>query len=139
PQPLAAWRPGGLSRRALGSLTRSPLTAAAARLGPTSGDGVRLQLVVVRKGIELRRLTQTMRERLREQPVGKPRIARQERPVQIGAHGPTDAAALPTALAVVAEACDDAPEGERLGIEARSPRVVLEARQRLTVTRLQLA
>src|SRR5438552_317647 len=80
-----------------------------------------------------------MRQSLREQPVGEPGIARQERAVQVGADRTVDAAAFPAALAVVAEPRDDAPERLRTWIEARAPGVVLEAGQRPPHPRLQLA
>ena len=55
---------------------------------------MRLQLEVVRKGIELGRLAQTMRERLGEEPVREPRIARQERAVEVRAEDAPGAAEI---------------------------------------------
>jgi len=82
---------------------------------------------------------EAMRQRLREQPVGKPRVARQQRAVQVRADRTADAAAFPAAFAVVAEAGDDAAQRVRARIEARAARVVLEAGQRPPHARLQLA
>jgi hypothetical protein len=79
------------------------------------------------------------RERLRKQPIREPRVARQQRPVQIGADGAADAAALEPARAIVAEAGDDAAERLRAGIEVGATGVVLEAGERPPHVRLDLA
>ena len=101
---------------------------------------MRARLERVRKRCELGRLAaRAMGERLLEQPVGEPRVARQERAVEIGADRATDAAAFVAALAVVPEAGDDAAERLGTGIEPRAARVVLEAGERLPVARLELA
>ena len=73
------------------------------------------ELVVERR--QHRRLAEAVRECLRQQPVGEPRVARQERSVQVRPDGTPDAAALVAALAVVAETCDDA--AERFGAASR--------------------
>ena len=89
--------------------------------------------------LELRRLAAgAMRDRLREQPVGEPRVARQQRPVEIRADRAAGAAALEAALAVVAEAGDDA--AERLGarIEQR-PAAWFSKPASVAVARLELA
>src|SRR5439155_10867213 len=65
-----------------------------------------------------------------EQPVREPRIARQQRPVQVRADGPPHPAALQAGLAVVPEAGDDATGRLGAGIEPRPARVVLEPGQR---------
>ena len=91
------------SRSGRRGLWRAALTTAcASRLEP------------VGQRLELRRLAAgRMRERLREQPVGEPRVARQQRPVQVRADRPADAAALEAGVAVVAEPGDDAAERRR--------------------------
>src|SRR5437763_10167926 len=68
-----------------------------------------------------------MRERLRKQPVGEPRVARQERAVQIRPDRATEAAALVARLAVVPEAGDDAAERLGAGVELCAARMILEA------------
>ena len=84
--------------------------------------GQRLELAAPRR--------RSVRERLREQPVGEPRVARQERPVEVRADRAAGAAALEAALAVVAEAGDDAAERLGAGVEPRAAGVVLEAGER---------
>src|SRR5262249_45092811 len=81
----------------------------------------------------------SMGDCLREQPVRKPRVSRQQRPVQVGANGATEPAALVAALTVVAEAGYDAPKRFRARIEDRPAGVVLESGQRLLRGRLELA
>src|SRR5262249_34515907 len=72
---------------------------------------------------------------LSQQPVGEPRVAREQRPVEIGADRAADAAALAAALAIVPETGDDA--SERLGtlVEHRPPGMVLEPPERLLLAR----
>ena len=72
-----------------------------------------------------------VRERLFQQPVGEPRVARQQRPVEVRAVRALVAAALEAGGAVVPEARDDA--AERLGavVEDRAAGVVLEPGERL--------
>jgi hypothetical protein len=48
-------------------------------------------------------------ERLTEEPVGQPRVPRQERPVQVRPDRASDPAALEAALAIIAEPGDDPP------------------------------
>ena len=96
-------------------------------------------LELVGERLELRRLAAaSVRERLREQPVGEPRVARQQRPVEVRADRAAEPAALEAALAVVAEAGDDAAERLRTGVELRPAGVVLEARERPARARLEL-
>ena len=71
-------------------------------------------------GGQLGGLRRRVRERLREQPVGEPRVAREERAVQVRADRAPDAAALEAALAVVPEARDDAAERLRARRRAAS-------------------
>src|SRR5215208_4665465 len=78
-------------------------------------------------------------QRLREEPVGEPRIAGQEGAVEVRADRPPDATALEAAVAVVAEPCDDAAERLRADVEMRTAGVVLEARERALHARLELA
>src|SRR5690348_5462961 len=77
-------------------------------------------------------LDAAVRERLLEQPVGEPRVAREKRTVQIGAVRALVAAALEARLPVVPEPKDD--PAERLGavVQDGAARVVLEAGQGLT-------
>ena len=115
--------------------------AAAARACPCCGHLVGTAFELVGKRLELRRLAgaQPVGERLREQPVGEPRVTRQKRPVEIRADHAADTAALEAALAVVAEAGEHASEWLRAGIEARSAGVVLESGERPLLSRLELA
>src|SRR5436190_16733124 len=80
-----------------------------------------------------------MGDRLRQEPVGKPRVAGQERTVEVRPDRAADTTALIAARAVVAEPGHDA--AERLGalVEDRPAGVVLEARERLPPAGLQLA
>src|SRR5688500_1393699 len=80
-----------------------------------------------------------MCERLGEQPVGEPGVARQQRAVQIGADGAADATALAAGLAVVPEAGHDPAERLGTGIEARAAGVVLEPGKRVALPWLELA
>src|SRR5580765_54869 len=90
-------------------------------------DLVRLHFELVGQRFELGRLASGgVSERLREEPVREPRVARQQRTVQIGADRSTHATALEAALAVVAEAVDDTPERQR------PPGMILEPRERAT-------
>src|SRR5665647_865643 len=87
---------------------------AAARIGAFGGDGVSTRLELVGQRLELPRLSAgAVRQRLREQPVGQPRVAREQRPVEIRPDRPSDAGAFEAALPVVSEAGEDA--AERLG------------------------
>src|SRR5205085_5451836 len=108
------------------ALTNSGV-AAAARARPRSRDPVGLRLELVLQRLELRRVAaRRVRERLREQPVRQPWIAREQRSVQVRADGPADAAALVAAPAVVAEPVHDTSERRRSFVEVRAPRVILE-------------
>src|SRR5439155_14958712 len=100
---------------------------------------MRLGLEVIREGLQPRRLAVAMRERLREQPVGKPGVPRQEWAVEVRPDRAPDAAALPAALAVVAEPGDDAAEWLRARIQACPACVILEARKRAADPGLELA
>ena len=85
---------------------------------------------LVGQRLQLGRLAVAMRERLREQPVGEPGIPRQERAMEVRPEGASDAATLPTTLAVIAEPGHDSAERLRALVQTGSSRVVLEARQR---------
>src|SRR5262245_10502318 len=74
-----------------------------------------------------------------EKPVRQPRVARQQRPVEIRPHRGADACALVAALAVVPEPRYDSAERLRAIVEPRDPGVVLEARERPPNARLELA
>src|SRR5580765_847699 len=96
-------------------------------------DLVRLHFELVGQRFELGRLASGgVSERLREEPVREPRVARQQRTVQIGADRSTHATALEAALAVVAQAVDDTPERERSLVEPRPPGMILEPSERAT-------
>src|SRR5665647_1055908 len=113
---------------------------AAAGIGAFGGDGVGTRLELVGERLELPRLSAgAVRKRLREQPVGEPRVAREQRPVEIRPDRPSDAGAFEAALAVVSEAREDASERLGTGIEPGAAGVVLEARQRVADTGLELA
>ena len=100
---------------------------------------MRFGLQFVPERLELRRFAGAVGERLREEPVGEPRVAGEEGAVEVGADHAAGTAALVAAGTVVAEAGEHAPE--RLGafVEVRAARVVLEARQRTRLARLELA
>ena len=84
-------RSGMRSRRCC-ARGRAVLELAAARAGAPGGDRVRPRLELVGERLELRRLAaRAVRERLREQPVGEPRVARQQRAVEIRADRAPDA------------------------------------------------
>src|SRR6266550_3667116 len=100
---------------------------------------MRLGFEIIREGCELRRLAVTMHERLCEQPIGQPGVPRQEGAVEIRPDRRPDAAALPAALAVVAEPGNDAAEWLCFRIQACPSRVILEARKRAADTGLELA
>src|SRR5438876_343428 len=80
-----------------------------------------------------------MCEGLREQPIGEPRVARQQRAVQVGPDRAADPRSLIAALSVVSEHGDDAAEWLGAGIERCAPDVVFEAGERAADTRLELA
>src|SRR5436190_11760512 len=111
----------------------------AAGFGPSGRDSVCLGLELVRQRLEDRDLSGAVRDRLRQQPVGQPRVPRQQGPMQVGPDRATAAAALVPALAVVAEARDDAAEGFGTLVEDRPPRVILEAGESAPLARLELA
>src|SRR5438105_13051949 len=115
------------------------LEAAAAGFGAAGRDGVCFRLETVRQRVERRRFAQTAGQRLREQPVRKPRVPGEQRAVEIRPDRPADATPLVAALAVVPESGDHA--AERLGarIESSSAGVVLEAGERPLAARRELA
>jgi hypothetical protein len=80
-----------------------------------------------------------MGERVRDEPVCKPGISRQERPVEVGSDRPPDPAPFEPRLAVVPESEDD--PAQRLGprLEDRSPSMVLETSELVPISRLELA
>ena len=93
------------------SASRYEVEPAAALARASRRDGVRLALELVLERLELRRLAAgRVAERLAEQPVREPRVAGEERAVQVRPDRPSDAAALEPALPVVPEPRDDAPE-----------------------------
>src|SRR5436190_16728240 len=105
--------------------------AAAALSRAARGDPVGVVLEVVGQRRELgRRAAAGVRERLGEHPVREPRVARQQRPVEIGADRTPDAAPFEAACAVVSKTRDDT--AERLGavVENRAAGVVLESGER---------
>src|SRR5207244_1993318 len=117
------------------------LKAPAAVAGPLRRDAMGFRLELVRERLEARSLRRAgaVRERLRQQPVREPRVARQERAVEVCPHHAAGSTALVPALAVVPEARDDAAEGRRARVEAGPAGVVLEARERPLVAGLELA
>src|SRR5207247_8493947 len=115
-----------LLRRAAAPAGADGLAPAAAAARPRGRNGVGLVLQVVRQRLEHRRLAEAMRERLREHPVREPRVAWEQRPVQVCADRPADAAALEAAFAVVAEAGNYAAERLRAGVEPSPAGMVLE-------------
>ena len=100
---------------------------------------MRLLFELVCERLQLRRLTEAVLERPRQEPVGQPRVARQEGPVEVRADRRADPHALEAALAVVAEAGHDPAERLRALVEARDAGVVLETGQRPAHARLELA
>ena len=115
---------------------------AASSPGPGCRHPVRLLLELVRQRRELR-VAARVRERVGEHAVGEPRVARQQRAVQVRAVRLPVAAALEAGLAVVPEAGDDAAErlcarrrgscgrrGSRTRRASRPPRRTRAARRR---------
>jgi hypothetical protein len=100
---------------------------------------VRLVLELVRQRIERGGLAEAVSERLRDHPVGEPRVPREQRAMKVRADGSSDAAALPAALAVVPKAGDNPAEGLGARVERRSPGVILESRQGAVHAGLELA
>ena len=100
---------------------------------------MRFLLECVGQRSKRRSFPEPVRQRPSQQPVGKPWVPGQQRPVEIRADRRSDPAALETARAVVAEARNDAAERLRTSLEPSEPRVVLEARQRVLFARLELA
>jgi len=100
---------------------------------------MRPRFQLVRKRLQLGCLAEAMRKRLRDHPVRQPRVPRQQRAVQVGADCPPDPAALEAALPVVPEPGHHATERGRTEVEARPPRMVLEAGKRPPQARLELA
>src|SRR5262245_14958560 len=119
--------PTGRTGRRGSSRLRVP---AAALVRAAGGHGVRLPLELVGQRLELDLPGGRVGERVGEQAVGEPRVAGQQRAVEVRAVDPAGATALVTGLAVVAEARDHAPE--RLGavVQVRAAGVVLEAGER---------
>src|SRR5205807_365561 len=112
-----------------------------ARAGAAGGDLVRAAFELVGQRLEPRWGVgaEAVRERLREQPVREPRVAREQRPVEVGADHAAGAAALEAALPVVAEPGEDASERLGTGVEPRASRVVLEPGERAPLAGLELA
>ena len=93
-------------------------------------DGVRLAFERVWQRSKLGQLAASVRDGVREQPVGEPRVTWQQRTVEIRADRATDAAPLEAGLAIVSEPVENAAERGRARVEHRSSAVVLEARDR---------
>src|SRR2546425_5655222 len=98
-----------------------------------------LMLELVWQRLEQRQIACSMGDRLGEQPVGEPRVAGQQRSVEVGADRPAEPAALVTTLSVVAEPGHDAAQRLGAGVEDRPPGVVLEAGERPLRAGLELA
>src|SRR5215210_6914456 len=96
---------------------------------PRGRNLVGLRLERVRERLERRQLPVSMRRGLSEDPVGEPRVPRQEGPVKVRPDDTARPAALDAALAVVPEACDYAAERLSAVLEVRATRVVLEPRE----------
>ena len=94
---------------------------AASRPGPGCRDAVRLLLELVRQRRELR-VAARVPQRIGEDAVGEPRVARQQRAVQVRAVRLPVPAALEARLAVVPEAVDDAAERLCAWVEDRAAR-----------------
>src|SRR5207302_7762874 len=105
--------------------------AAASGFRPPRGDGVGLRLELVAERLQRRdRAAGRVRERLCEHPIREPGVSRQQRAVEIRPDSAADATTLVATLTVVAEPGDDAPKRQRVLIEQRSARVILEAGDR---------
>src|SRR5437870_1631943 len=116
------------------------LVTATACAGTIGGYRVSARLELVAERLELRHVfAAAMRESLREQPVGKPRVAGQQRPMEICPDRPSHSSAFEAALAVVPEAGQDAAQWLGAGIEPGPAGVVLEARQCVPGTGVELA
>ena len=101
---------------------------------------MRLCREIVRESLEGRgSAARRVRERLRDEPIGEPGVARQKRTVQVGSDRPFDATTLKTGRSVVPEAVQHSPERKCVFIEHRSTRVVLEACKRVPLSGLELA
>src|SRR6266516_579103 len=123
-----------------GGNSRLSLVPASSAARSAGRDGVSLRLQLILKALEAqRRLARAVGYRLRQEPVGEPRVAGQEGAVQVRPEDPAVAAALESALAVVAESREHA--AERLGalVEVRSAGVVLESCEGAPLARLELA
>src|SRR5688572_9317440 len=94
-----------------------------------------LSLELVRQRLELQPLARLPEQGRREQPVGEPGVAGEERAVEVRPEREADSAALVAALAVVSKPCYDATERLRAGVEICTARVVLEARERAALAR----
>src|SRR5262245_24113767 len=88
---------------------------------------MRFAFEVVRELAELRRLSEAVLECPLEEPVGEPRVPRQERAVEVRPDRRPQPAALEAALAVVAEAGEHTAERRGVRVEPRDARMVLEA------------
>ena len=89
--------------------------------------GEALQLVAERCQIAV---ASGVLERAGEQPIGKNRVAREQRAMKVGADRSGDSAALVPGRPVVPVPRNHAPERCRTGIEERAPGVILEAGHR---------
>jgi hypothetical protein len=75
--------------------------------------GLGLERIAQRLELRRRGLAGPMRERLRQEPIGQPRVPRQQRPVEVRPDHTPNPAAFEAAIAVVSEAGNDA--AQRLG------------------------
>src|SRR3954468_13519975 len=97
---------------------------------------MRLHLERIVERVEHRRFAAgLMGDRLCKQPVAEPRVAGQQRPVEVRTDRPARAATLVAALAVVPEARDDPAERLRALVQECSPGVVLEPGERARLAR----
>src|SRR5881397_2529104 len=132
---------GGGSATARGdTAVEDALVATAAGFGSACGDPVGLRLELVRKRLErLGVAPRRVGERLRQHPIGEPRVAREQRAMEVRADRAADATAFVPALAVVAEAGDHTAERFRAVVEMRPARLVLEAGKRSPDAGVELA
>src|SRR5690348_379850 len=80
-----------------------------------------------------------MRQCLRQQPVGKPGVPGEERPMQVGPDRASYATPFIAAFAIVSEPGDDATERRHARVEMRAAGMVLKARETRPHAWLELA
>src|SRR5262249_56352674 len=130
--PGACWLAGSRATRRCTSgpsgLPEAGLEATAACARPGGGDGVRLGFERVVQRLELGRLAPgAVRQRLGEQPIREPRIAGEERSVEVGADRTVDPAALEPAPAVVGEGGDHPAARPGAPVQNRPAAVIRDA------------